>query len=85
MDYVNLTFVGGNLMAQIYKVQHKDLVGYVKAYNQLSAEAQMKWVQENVKCYCEVCQKTLADKYLVGFNPMEIPVKYYSPIHKENG
>ena len=48
-------------MNTIYKVQHKDLVGYVKAYNQLSAEAQMKWIQENVKCYCEVCQKELAD------------------------
>ena len=57
-------------MNTIYKVQHKDLVGYVKAYNQLSAEAQMTWIQENVKCYCEVCQKELADKYLVGFNPM---------------
>ena len=69
----------------IYKAQHKDLVGYVKAYNQLSAEAQMKWVQEKVKCYCEVCQKVLADQYLVGFNPMELPLAYYSPIHKEIG
>ena len=70
-------------MNTIYKVQHKDLVGYVKAYNQLSAEAQLKWIQENVQCYCEVCQKELANKYSVGFNPMELPVKYYSPIHKE--
>ena len=85
MDYTNFIISGGDLMPNTYKVGHKDLVGYVKAYNKMSAEAQMKWIQENVNCYCEVCQKVLADKYLVGFNPMELPVKYYSPVHKEIG
>ena len=67
----------------IYKTQHKNLVGYVKAYNQLSAEAQMKWLQENITCYCEACQKDLATQFSVGFNSMELSTTYYSPIHQE--
>ena len=52
-------------MSGIYKAQQDTLTGYVKAYNQGSADAQMKWVQENKTCFCQSCVEELAKDYLV--------------------
>ena len=49
----------------IYKAEQGTLTGYVKAYNQTSADAQMKWVKENKTCFCESCVEELAQNYLV--------------------
>ena len=65
----------------IYKTQYETLPGYVKAYNQASADAEMKWVYENIKCFCESCRDLLAKQHLVVFD--SLPFEYYSPIHKE--
>jgi len=66
-----------------YTVQYNGLVGQVKAYNQLSAKAQIKWVQENCFCLCDACRVGLEKMYSVSFT--QIPLSYFTPIHKENG
>jgi len=56
-------------MPGIYKAEQPNLVGYVKAYNQASADAQMKWVKENQTCFCESCVEDLAEDYLTYIKP----------------
>ena len=51
-------------MLEIYKAEQPNLVGYVKAYNQTSADAQMKWIKENKTCFCKSCVEDLATDYL---------------------
>jgi len=51
-------------MSGIYRAEQPNLIGYVKAYNQSSADAQMKWVKENKTCFCESCVEDLAKDYL---------------------
>ena len=48
-----------------YRAEHQNLTGYVKAYNKDSADAQMKWVQENKTCFCETCVDKLGRDYSV--------------------
>ena len=81
MDNPNITNSGGDLMAT-YTVQYNGLVGQVKAYNQLSAAAQMKWVQEHFQCFCDSCRTGLANLYSVSFT--QIPLFYFTPAHKES-
>lgn len=64
----------------VYKAQHKTLQGYVKAVNQASADVEMKWVQENIKCFCESCRDWLAKQHCVAFDAL--PFEYFSPTHK---
>ena len=52
-------------MSGIYRAEQPNLVGYVKAYNQASADAQMKWVKEHQTCFCKSCVEDLAQDYLV--------------------
>ncbi len=49
----------------MYKAEHNNLMGYVRAYNKDSADAQMKWVKENKTCFCESCVEALAKDYSV--------------------
>jgi len=51
-------------MTGIYKAEHNNLTGYVKAHNQASADVQMKWVEENKTCFCRSCVEDLAKDYL---------------------
>ena len=66
-----------------YTVQYNGLVGQVKAYNQLSAEAQMEWVEKNVTCFCDACRTKLVNMYSVTIP--QIPLSHFTPVHKENG
>jgi len=66
-----------------YTVQYNGLTGRVKAHNQLSAKAQMEWVEKNVTCFCEACRTKLIDMYSVSFT--QLPLSYFTPVHKENG
>lgn len=65
-----------------YTVEYKGLVGQVKAHNQLSAEAQLKWVKDNYYCLCDSCRNGLEKLYSVSFT--QIPLSYFTPVHKEN-
>ena len=67
-------------MPGVYKVEHNGLVGQVKAYNQLSAEATIKWVEQNMKCLCDDCRVWLAKQHLVTF--AQIPLSHYTAFHK---
>ena len=60
-------------MSGIYKAQQDNLTGYVKAYNQASADVQMKWVQENKTCFCKSCVEDLAKDYLVYIKTSSAP------------
>ena len=51
-------------MSGIYRAEQPNLVGYVKAYNQASADAQMKWIKEHRTCFCKSCVEELAKDYL---------------------
>jgi len=82
LDNITLKNSGGDLMAGEYKVQYNGLRGNVKAYNQLSAEAQIKWVERNINCFCDACKTKLVDMYSVSFTQM--PLSYFTPAHKEN-
>ena len=57
-----------------YTVQYNGLVGQVKAYNQLSAEAQMEWVEKNVTCFCNACRIKLVDMYSVTIPQIPLSV-----------
>jgi hypothetical protein len=56
-----------------YTVEYNGLVGQVKAYNQLSAEAEIKWVDQNMKCFCEDCRAWLAKQHLVTLTGTPLP------------
>lgn len=58
----------------LYKVEQGNLTGYVKAYNKISAEAQMKWVKEHQTCFCKSCVEDLARDYLVYLEASSIKV-----------
>jgi len=56
-------------MSGVYKTEESNLIGYVKAYNQGSADVQMKWIKENKTCFCKSCVEVLAKDYSVYINP----------------
>ena len=45
------------------------LTGFVKAYNQASADAEMTWIQAHVTCFCHICVKGLVQNYSVYIEP----------------
>ena len=57
----------------IYKAEQPNLIGYVKAYNQGSADTQMEWINKNQSCFCTSCVEELAKNYSVYIKASGVP------------